>query len=740
MSELFERLRNRHFELDAQVDASRNPEALCDKVRQFIADACWEARRLLDVKERNEVAGFLAHWASFLHVYSGDYPETTKLSFSFTPQECTMYHQAIKGHKEPDLNGASQQDYYLALRAARCDDHGNPTLEYADLLDLARTSPRLILLGLCGFGKTACLAKLAQADAEDGTRLPILVSLAGYQGDLTEIIRKGACKYAPSCFEYATDVQRLLETPNVECHFMFDGLTEIPTSLQERALAEIVKLMADYPQHRYLVTSRQQGSLWPRLYSEAMPAYAIQMLDTSQVREYLAHYLGADLARKTYAHLNVNPRIKVLAHIPLFLWMLTQVAIQGEHVALPRNRGQLLTALLDNWMQETKVESGSIPLSVQRQALAQLAYGMFRIPGYKASLTRLLGKRGRRPDYYLGVSHSRAKRILRRVGSKRRERGYDSEAILKAAAANSLITDQDEVRFWRLPFQDFFAAQALQYQVESWLARPWGRRLWLSLWRWLPGKREPTHLARNTIWWDVFITLAGITRRPTWLIRQFLRVNPWLSYWCFLEVEMSHGHIDGEEYADLFDLERRIEWRTKRALDDTDANKRRIALQRLAETLNLKALNPLITALGDPDPMNRNIAIRGLVDLGNQDIAEVELRLRAVLSDNLPEIRRSATEVLGALWRMPEVIGLGHDERKNREQAAQAFLAKYPKLDQAKYVEPLVALLRERSKDANVIQGQWVAAGFVGKMGKIAESPMMEFLEQCEPDQRWVAL
>jgi formylglycine-generating enzyme required for sulfatase activity len=361
---------------------------------------------------------------------------------------------------------------------------------------------------------------------------------------------------------------------------LLDGLNETPGKQREQAIGAIANLMREYPEHRYVVTSRSQDELWRKLRSGDLiqDAVVVQNISDAQAQRYLEAHLGKATGQGLYQHLDDS--LKSLARTPLLLWLFKEAG-QGSN-QLPRNRGELFDKFVMNRLleREKKLETME-KAETKKRALAQLAFSM------------QLG-------HQLSCDRAWAEQVLNEKGWKDK-----ADAILNEALVHGLILQQDrpgqqQLRFMHQSVQEYFVARKLQGEVAiersgnflQNISRQFSRHN-LAAW------------ARDTWWSESFVQLAGLVEDADWLARRILNVSPWLAWWCVQE---------GREVKE--ETREKIETRSIKLLSSARVVERRRAVQTLAQIQNERAMEPLLFAAGDEDREVAGLAVKALVDNG----------------------------------------------------------------------------------------------------------------------------
>ncbi len=506
--------------------------------------------------------------------------------------------------------------------------------ERVDLLKTMHDTPRLLVLGEPGMGKTVALERMVWEVAGAGEPVvPIFVPLIYYRGNLLEWVRTGLQEGGGLHFPDLRAVEAFLRA--TRCWFLFDGLNEVPGDHRDQAVSEIASVLRAYPRHSAVVTSRSQDELWRRLREKDVPeAVVIHEISQAQVEEYLAACLGRP-GRALYERL--DERLRGLVRNPLRLWMLKETAAQGG-VPLPTNRGELFASFVKTQFERDRAKVGtSIPAAVKRAGLARLAFAM-------------------QVERQLSCSVRQAVEVMDEAVCTQ---GYGGQAVVDEAKVNGLLVGEEQVRFPHQSLQEYFVALTLREMVDEEAKLPGWRQAWRRL--------RSQHLAlraRDDWWAEPFVQLAGLTGRPSWLAREVARENPWLAYWCMVEGRAVDKKTRQE-----------VETRSVTALTSTRVGERRRAVQALAQLENPRTIPHLVTALGDEDGEVVRMARRALAGMGEAAVKPLQevlrqddllLRLRAggvLLTLGVEEgVKEVLVEALGLVYIPPGPFTMGSDD------------------------------------------------------------------------------
>ncbi|HUB99867.1 MAG TPA: SIR2 family protein [Solirubrobacterales bacterium] len=207
-------------------------------------------------------------------------------------------------------------------------------------------SPRTIVLGEPGTGKTEMLRRLASSVREP--RKAVLIRLAdvslnrrfGPKETVRAWAREGCAFQDVADFEVAALDQ-------VPFHFFLDGLDEVPSDLQQEFAARISKCAAALPQHSFTLASRPLPSL-DLLRVEGSVASDWEQLKLQPDEQWRESFLA--VAQVTLEELYEQmPALEDLSEVtttPFYLARIVKLSSEGRLDGLP-DFSALLRALLD---------------------------------------------------------------------------------------------------------------------------------------------------------------------------------------------------------------------------------------------------------------------------------------------------------------------------------------------------------------------------------------------------------
>ena len=325
------------------------------------------------------------------------------------------------------------------------------------------TFKKAVVVAGAGFGKTALLGALVHRLS--GTLwLPVMVPLselveAGETvvGFLNERINRR--------FDVSVVWGRFCEAGRTTV--LFDGLDELIPSDRRRVLDLIREFSARYPQVPWLLTVRDAKALSAPVDAKIVK---IDAYDEERIAAFATSYGragGAIEGRDLLEQLRVNPDLRLLARIPLFLALL--LATARPSTPLPRNRGDLIERYLHIMFNPSEYKP-TVPLGHDRLGLRDVAERL-------AFVTLEQGRSS--------IDERTAIQILRTMDAN-----FDPAAHITALVTRGLLRRSvNQLSFSFPTVQEYLAAchlllrdpDDLVQQFEASARRPWAQMLQFSV-------------------------------------------------------------------------------------------------------------------------------------------------------------------------------------------------------------------------------------------------------------------
>jgi HEAT repeat protein len=681
--------------------------------------------------------------------------------------------------------------------------------------DAFRESRGVVILGDPGSGKTTLLRWLAviagggryalHAQLGAGERLlPLPVSVGRLAdirarlGDEDSVVDALASyfhdRHVGQAGELKPFLRRCLEAG--ECLVLLDGLDEVRSEERQAVRGWLESFAVGFPRNRFVVSSRRVG--YGGFDLPTGEEVALRPFNDEQVRRYVQVFnreyrrweTGADdpkRAEQTAADLlralEENPRLHALARNPFLLSGLA--LIHRAEGRLPRHRVQFYEifarCLCDAWGDARRLVAGTTTRDIpyEEEAIPILGNLAFEMHSQFPA--------GRAPRDFVVRSLKAALQEKQGVPD-RQALGAANEFLHRAGDEVQLFLERgpDEWGFLHLTFQEFFAAAWLhaeetfqEFALGHWFEPRWEEVIRLGVGYMALIQKRPA--AVRSLIED--LRNARCAARP-W-VTEILRLQ--VPFVTLLAAEAGDALPRGpqRQIADDFaawslEFETSLAGRVRREVALTDfrdqlaapyiarlSSDSRPDLSRAAYALGQlrseSALQPLLEALKDPDPVVRWCAASALGQLRSESALPALLE---ALKDPEASVRLRAASALGQLRpesALPPLLeALKHPDAHVRGRAAGALGELRPESALPPLLEAMkdpAAFVRGSATDAlgqlrsnSALQPlleamkdpdafvRWSAAGALGQLrSDSALQPLLEALKDPDPVVRWFA-
>jgi hypothetical protein len=396
---------------------------------------------------------------------------------------------------------------------------------YAQIVERpGRSTPRLVVIGPPGSGKTTLWQHLGQRVAYDERLLPghllIPVSLrlpewarAGCPADLPAYlhVRHASRPEFPSREQWHEYLER------GDACLLLDGLDELELAEDEKN--QFREAFTLWPHCPVVITCRTVSFEQFQGLCPAFDVFILGGLDSDNrnrfIRAFPAAHPGNYDPEQLIAELDRLSGLQALASNPQLLAVLCYVVDDPvQQVQLPATRAELYDRAVDKLLAERRhpVSSG-LEAGDLRDMLERLSLRMFAEYGRKVLLGREDLNRVLREALRLGDSHKDRKRL---------------KAVKKELTRNSGILRGEETRgyfFLHLTFMEFLTASRLGKLIND-PRHGWDKPLRLGGRSWLSLRQFVDRKAWDSAWQEVLCLLAGRLHQPIELLQMVSEVAP----------------------------------------------------------------------------------------------------------------------------------------------------------------------------------------------------------------------
>ncbi|MBW4539360.1 MAG: NACHT domain-containing protein [Myxacorys chilensis ATA2-1-KO14] len=254
---------------------------------------------------------------------------------------------------------------------------------------VANLSPRLMVLGSPGIGKSTFLRKVGLEALKWETArfrhelIPVFVELKRFDSSQTQIEQFIAQEFENCGFPNAeVFTQRLLKAGKLL--ILLDGLDEVPIEHVDRAITQIGNLVDRYDKNHFIASCRiaaYKGG-FPRFKDVTMASFNDSQMETFVRQWFRKEPKDADECWKLLQSPDYRAA-KELGQTPLLLTLLC--AVYDESQNLPKQRaalyGEALEVWLKKWASEKRIAHDPIyrelSLELEKILLSEIAYRSF---------------------------------------------------------------------------------------------------------------------------------------------------------------------------------------------------------------------------------------------------------------------------------------------------------------------------------------------------------------------------
>ena len=323
------------------------------------------------------------------------------------------------------------------------DSDNDASIRRGDLLTLLDETPRAIVSGEPGGGKTTCLTYFAlrfQKLPVEQKTLAVFIPMGQWLhgGSLLAMVLSASGLDLPQ-------LESLLSSNRIR--LVIDAVNECPDQFRAAAILNLQQFLATHPSTPVVLSTRHPEELS----SLELPVFHVQPMDDEHRRKYLERYLGdPELAERLLSQLRKMPGGDTLAENPMLLRLVVEVYRESPSKRLPPGRAGLYRRSLRSWYKREKGKREDsrepLPFTYQesRAFLAELAFKS-RMKGFRSSV---------REEALASIW------------------GDSSSTIISSICQGPVVyRDADFIRFRHETFQEYLAAEYLEShpnEIPSW--------------------------------------------------------------------------------------------------------------------------------------------------------------------------------------------------------------------------------------------------------------------------------
>ena len=351
-------------------------------------------------------------------------------------------------------------------------EHESTHKQTTKITSVVEQSPRVVLLGEPGAGKTTILEHLATNYAEDKLKdkieyIPILVKLNLYDKNRDGLL--GLIKETLRTYHLQLDDTHIRDMLNSDVRFlfMFDGLNEIPREQMNDGVRELRAFLMGHSEHKYLISCREQDYTQKIEGAVEVNLQGFKHKDISSFfSKFFEHHAGSAKPGLGVFHA-LTYRVLNIATNPLLASIIAEVAINNSG-QIPESRAALFDQFVSDITQR-EIDKGDVATTgaaIDAELyLNELAFHMHQ-------------------EMILRIQKDKARRVVRKCWENLRAENRcsysEAEAWQEVWNNRFLLKSGNRITFLHQLFQEFFAAKklsellmnednkAFDYLINSW--------------------------------------------------------------------------------------------------------------------------------------------------------------------------------------------------------------------------------------------------------------------------------